>query len=85
MNLTRLAGSQGLSAERVDTIDEPVVVVAHCVAGQETSIAQRAEFLLLVARLDYVRVHQVPVVHGLTQGVLVVAQDFLYSNINDNF
>lgn len=53
------------------------MIVAHRVARQETGVAQRREPLLPVAFLRHVDVHDVPVIHRLAYGVLVVAQDLL--------
>lgn len=77
MKLTSLARSQDSCAKGIDGVNETVMVVAHRVARQKTSIAQRREFFLPVAGLDHVSAHQVPVIQGLLDGVLVVTQNLL--------
>lgn len=77
MKLTSLAGSQDRSADGVDAVNEAVMIVAHRVTRQETGVAQRREPFLPVTRLDYVSTHEVPVIQGIAEGILVVTQDLL--------
>lgn len=82
MKLTSLARSQDSCAKGIDAVNETMMVVAHRVTRQETSIAQRRELFLPVAGLDHVSTHQVPVIQGLLDGVLVVTQNLLCFSLN---
>lgn len=82
MKLTSLARSQDSGAKSINTINEAVMVVAHCVARQETSIAQRRKLLLPMAGFDYVSAHQVPVIQGFLEGVFIMTQNLLCFSLN---
>lgn len=82
MELTSLATSQNLSAEGVDAVGEAVMIVAHRVTRQETSVAQRRKFFLSETRLDYMSAHEVPVIQGVTNGILVMTQNLLCFSLN---
>lgn len=77
MKLTSLARSQDSGAKSINAINEAVMVVAHCVARQETSIAQRRKLLLPMVSFDYVSAHQVPVIQSLLEGIFIMTQNLL--------
>lgn len=58
------------------------MIVAHCVSRQETGIAQWREFFLFIARLNYVSTHEIPVVQGIADGILIVTQDLLWFSLS---
>lgn len=71
--------------QSVNTIDETVFVVTHCVSWEEPSITQRSELFFRQTRFDDMSIDQVPMIHCFAQGIFVVTQKFLPKIMNQHF